>query len=334
MGWRGALRSVQASIRQAEREARRRQRELEKRQKEFEKMQELERAAYEVQLYENRIELLLSIHQDCGNNWDWEKIKSTPPPAKPIQTKKYEKNARQNLERYNPSFFDKLFRKVETKQAELIRNVQFAQKADEREFQDSFKVFEKKYSDWQENLELATRILNGETEAYEEAIKQINPFSEISEIGSNISFKIINSSIIEVTLHTNSEKVIPSEVKSLLKSGKLTVKQMPKSQFYELYQDYLCACVLRVARELFALLPIRATLITAVGNLLNAQTGHIEEQPVLSVFMPRANLDNLNFDMIDPSDSLSNFVHNMNFKKTSGFNKVEKLDIHNLRFSN
>lgn len=334
MGWKGALRSINAAMREAEREAKRRQRELERQQKEFEKMQELERAEYEVELYENRIELLSSIHQDCGSIWDWEKIKSTAPPTKPVKAHISEENAKKKLEEYNPSFFDKLFHKVEPKQANLIKNVQAAQKGDEKEFKQSFQAFEKEYSDWQENSGFANQILNGEAQTYEEAIKQINPFSEINEIGSSIKFEVINSSIIDVKLNANSEQVIPSEVKSLLKSGKLTTKQMPKGQFYELYQDYLCGCILRVARELFALLPIKASLVTAVGNLLNTQTGHIEEQPIISIFIPRATLDKLNFDMIDASDSMSNFVHNMNFKKTSGFAAVKKLDISTLELLN
>ena len=100
---------------------------------------------------------------------------------------------------------------------------------------------------------------------------------------------------------------------------------MPKSRFYELYQDYVCGCVLRVARELFALLPIEMVIVTAVGNLLNTQTGHLEEQPILSVAIPRKTLVELNFGALDPSDSMNKFVHQMDFKKTKGFSAVESI---------
>ena len=36
-------------------------------------------------------------------------------------------------------------------------------------------------------------------------------------------------------------------------------------------------------------------------------------------------IEKLNLDMIDPSDSMRNFIHNMNFKKTSGFTAVERV---------
>jgi hypothetical protein len=126
-------------------------------------------------------------------------------------------------------------------------------------------------------------------------------------------------------LKTNGEDVIPSDIKTLIKTGKVSTKKMPKSQFYELYQDYICSCALRVSREIFAVLPTAMVIVNANGELLNSKTGHMEECTLLSVAIPRETIEKLNIDAIDPSDSLSNFVHNMSFKKTSGFGAVEKL---------
>ena len=46
---------------------------------------------------------------------------------------------------------------------------------------------------------------------------------------------------------------------------------------------------------------------------------------ILSVKIMPETIQRLNLDMIDPSDSMRNFVHNMNFKKTSGFNEVDRV---------
>ncbi len=56
MGWKGTLRTMQASARRAERNAHRRQRELERQHKEYARMEALEQAAYEVEVYENHVE--------------------------------------------------------------------------------------------------------------------------------------------------------------------------------------------------------------------------------------------------------------------------------------
>ncbi|EEP7761549.1 hypothetical protein HCK34_004812, partial [Salmonella enterica] len=84
--------------------------------------------------------------------------------------------------------------------------------------------------------------------------------------------------------------------------------------------------VLRVARELLNLLPDDMVIVTAVDELLNTATGYPEELPILSVAVTRQVLDRLNMDAIDPSDSMNNFVHNMNFKKTTGFRAVPELN--------
>jgi hypothetical protein len=67
-------------------------------------------------------------------------------------------------------------------------------------------------------------------------------------------------------------------------------------------------------------------VVNAIGNLLNSATGRQEDQAILSVSIYRDSLDQINFDAIDPSDSMRNFVHNMKFSKTTGFSPVEKID--------
>jgi len=325
MGWKGTLRSIQAELRRAEREAQRRQRELVRQRKQLEKMQELERAAYEVQVYENYIDLLQSVHKECSDVWDWEAIRCSEPPVKPTTSHTYEESAQAELDKFKPGVFDKLLRRTESKHAELVRAVEEARQADERENEHALQAYEQEYADWEATCELAGRILAGSAEAYLDAIRQTDPFSDISELGSSIEFRVEKSSLVEATLHVNSEQVIPSEAKSLLKSGKLSEKRMPKSRFHELYQDYACGCVLRVARELFALLPIEMVIVNAVANLLNTQTGYMQEQPILSVAIPRKTLEGLNLEMLDPSDSMNNFVHRTAFRKTKGFSAVESL---------
>lgn len=324
MGWKGTIRSINAAHRKHEREAQRQKRELERQQQQVEKMQELERAAYEVQVYNNHIDILLSVHKECSDLWDWRIIRSSEPPVKPIKLHTNEKLEQVKLDEFRPGFFDKMLKRNESKRDRLIKNVIDARQIDEKEYRKSMQTYEKEYADWVTICEISERILSGNTEAYLDAIKQIEPFNDINKLGSSLDFKVVNSTLVEATLHVNSEEVIPSEIKSLLKSGKLSVKQMPKGKFFELYQDYICSCVLRVARELFALLPIEMAIMNCIGNLLNSQTGFMEEKTILSVAIPRKTLEGLNFEMIDPSDSMSNFIHRMTFKKT-GFNAVESL---------
>ncbi len=110
MGWKGAVRSIGAAVRAAERDAKRRQRELEKQQKHYEKMQELERAAYEVEIFENYIEIIKSLHKECSNQIDWNKISLSRQPVKPTFSKLNEEKAKlkvsTHIERVDIIFFE------------------------------------------------------------------------------------------------------------------------------------------------------------------------------------------------------------------------------------
>lgn len=326
MGWKGTLRSLEAAARRAERDAQRRRRELERQRKQLEKMQELERAAYEVEVYENYIDLLLSVHKECNDPWNWEAIKSAAPPVKPERAHTHEEMAQAALNGFEPGVFDKLLKRVDSKRDELAKAVEHAKETDEREYQEALQAYQQQYADWEAACELADKVLSGNLEAYLESIRQANPFNDIAELGSSVRFQVHSSSLIEAVLQVRGDDVIPSEAKSLLKSGKLSVKQMPKSTVYALYEDYVCGCVLRSARELFALLPIKMVIVNAVGELLNTQTGYMEEKPILSVAIPRETLERLNFEMLDPSDSMDNFVHRMAFRKTKGFQAIETIE--------
>ena len=136
MGWKGAVRSMAAAARRAEREAIGRQRELERQQKEIEQMEELDRAALEVGLYENRIEVLLSIHKDCSDGWNWGQISTASEPMKPSKSDKHESKAQARLKSFKPGVADKLFGRTATKIDELRYNVERVKRSDEKMFTD------------------------------------------------------------------------------------------------------------------------------------------------------------------------------------------------------
>jgi len=325
MSLRGTLRSIAAAQRRAERESIRKQRELEQRRIQLEKMQEVERVAYEVETFENYIDTITSIQKDCADDWDWEKIKLSRLPSMPSRSNKFEGSAQAALESYEPKFMDKILGRTENKREELEEKIKEGKIRDINEYNEALKEYKQEYANWELIVNLAEKILDGDEEAYSEAIRQADPFSEISQLGSAINFNIKGNKLIETSLKVHSDKVIPHEVKTQLKSGKLSIKDMPKTRFYGLYQDYVCGAVLRIARELCALLPIDIAIVTAIGELLNTKTGYIEEEPILSVIIPRATLKKLNFEMLDPSDAMENFIHNMRFLKTKGFRPVQKL---------
>ena len=325
MTWRGTLRSVNAAIRRSEREQRRRQRELERQRKYLQKMEEIERAKFEVSEYENYIEVLQTVHKDVSDTWDWDEIRRSSPPKEPQKTNTREQKAKSNLANFKPGITDKLLRRTDKRIETLKLEIQNAIKEDEEIYQAKLADYKEKHVEWKKLREIAEKISGGDAGAYLTVIEEIDPFSEIRELGTSVDFSIESETIIRITLSVNSEEIVPREQKTQLKSGKLSVKKLPKSKFYEIYQDHVCSAVLRVSREVFALLPVETAIVTASTNMLNPSTGHKEETPIISVAVVRETLEGFNFDAIDPSESMNNFVHNAKFLKTKGFLPVEAL---------
>lgn len=325
MGWRGTIRSMKAAGRRIEREAVRRQRELERAHRQHAKLLEREQAAYEVDVFQNHVQILRSIHTDCNPVVDWHTIRDAAPPAEPAWRGEREAAAQRALADYEPGWMDRLFRRAEARRAALQDAVTVAKQQDDAAYASDLADYRRQHEEWVESRRLANGVVSGDPQAYLEVIEEMAPFAEITGLGSSVHFRVHDGATVAAVLQVNSAEVIPSEIKSLLQSGKLSVKKMPQGQFFELYQDYVCGCVLRVSRELFALLPVQTVIVTAEGEVLDPSTGHLEVRPILSAAIPRRTLERLNFDQLDPSDSLRNFVHRMSFKKTQGFVPVKRI---------
>lgn len=327
MGWKGTVRAINAAAKKAERNAKKSQRELALRHKEHAKMHELEQAAYDVEFFENYIEIVQSMHKECGDSINWEKVAVITEPSKPIVIKGLELEAVSQKEQYQPSFFDRLFKRIENKLRALDAAIESAKKQDQINFELSLEKWLQNYKEWEESVEQANLLIAGDPEARINTIKELNPFSELDTLGSSLHFSVLENYLLTININIRGADIIPNEQKSLLKSGKLSVKKMPVGKFNELYQDYVCSSVLRVARETFAILPDEFVLINATDRLLNKVTGYLEEQTILSVYVSRSTLNSLNMDLIDPSDSMRNFIHNMSFKPTKGFEPVVPVDV-------
>lgn len=316
---------MEAAARRAERDARRQHNELLRQHKQYNKMLLREQAALEAQLFENQIELLRSMHKECGPVWDWEAIKALPAPTSPVRSQERENAAKAALDNFQPSFWDKLFRRVDAKREVLAQAVEQAQDQDAKAYLEAAGKYQTDFEEWQERKSMAERVLAGDLTAYKEVFEEIAPFSEISDLGSSVQFRFENPNLLEITLTIRGQDAIPTETKTLLQSGKLSTKKMPQGRFYELYQDYICGCVLRVANETFALLPFQTVIVTAEGDMLDTQSGHLDVKPLLSVVIPRSTFEKLNLEAIDPSDSMRNFICRMDFKKTKGFMVVDRI---------
>ncbi|KOY85063.1 hypothetical protein AD998_01875 [bacterium 336/3] len=325
MGWKGNFRTGMAIIRKLEKAEQKRSQAIAKQYKLLQKQEEFNNAQQAVVEYENYLNLITSIHKEANDKVNWEEVINETAPEKPKIANKHEKDAQFKLDNFKPNFLDKLFGSTNKKIEKLKVSVLQAKKEDEKDFDLAMNQYHQDMIDWEKSQNLAKNVLAKDINAYKEAIEYLNPFSELKDVGSG--FKVsIEKDYVEVDLMVNGTTVIPDFVLSQLASGKLSKKKITPSRFYELYQDYVCSSVLRIAQEFFSFLPIKFVFVNAVGEVLSTKTGLMEEQAILSVAIPKETLEKINLEKIDPSDSISNFIHNMKFNKTKGFSQVEKIN--------
>ncbi|MET3576961.1 DUF4236 domain-containing protein [Bhargavaea ullalensis] len=264
----------------------------------------------QVDQYNARVAMLTSVHQEAADPVDWELLSA---PALPTGADgPAVQKAKRQLAGYRPTWRDRLFNRAEARRAQLEEAVKTAAAEDERILAEQKKT-----------EQLARKILAGDRSAWLSALEELDPFEDIRQLGSTVNVEIPDNGIPEAALLIGDGSVVPRDVMTLTQTGKLSVKPMAKKRFLLLYQDYVCSSVIRIARELFAVLPTDRILVNVYDD------SQADEPPIrgciLSVRIRREDLEGLDFAWLDPSDTIETFDHNMNYLKTKGFRTVEEL---------
>ncbi len=285
--------------------------------KEHQKQLDLEKAKQSVDEYLNTINHIKSIHKTCDEYIDWEAISTNEPPFNPGETGPKEKNAIAKLESYKPNILARTFKSLEVSKREKLKTA--IAKAKENDIED--------YNNWKALHETSLNILDGDIDTMLAVIEELRPLDDLLNLGSGFEIFIQDPDSAEIEFEVMSDQVIPKQVLSLTSTGKLSKKQMTKTQKFDLTQDYICSCILRVARDMFAILPLNRVVIHANDTSINTETGFEEKATIVSVKIEKEILNKLNFELLDPSDSMNNFICNMKFRKTLGFNPVDRIKL-------
>lgn len=326
MSLKGAIRAFAAASRRMEREQQRRTRVAAQQFKQLQKQQAITDAAQAVASYNDYITVIKSVHRDCSDPLDWKGIQQEFPPAAPLTNMEHEQTAQAALDTYQPSFFDRLFKRGPMKVQRLKEAIETARQRDQQLTADRQAEYSQNLADWQDRQYLAQQVLAKNSDVYGQVLEIFAPFEGFDQLGSRLEFTY-TADHIEVDVQVNTADVIPDFVVTQLASGKLSRKPLAIGKFNEIYQDYVCSCLLRVAREVQAYLPVSQTVVHALVKQLNPVTGLIESQVIISAAMPRTTLDKLNFIALDPSDSMRNFTHTMKFSKNGGFQAVDRVGL-------
>lgn len=325
-------------VKRIEKEHVRLEREIAKNYKVLAKETEIINTQDAIRQYDAYISTLKSIHKSCDNTVDWDAIKNSPMPKSPTTTNAHKKSLEDKIELltsklndYKPSFFENLFKFTESNKKKLAKKIEDLQlqlptaiAKDDREYQVLYNQYLTELENCEKQKNLAIGVLNKDADSLTEAFILLDTFDYITHFGSSIETDFYQP-IVKIRFNVNNSDVIPTFTLSKTAKGKISKKVIPKGQFLEIYQDFVCGCVLRIARDLFANAPIDKVLINVYGDLSDSSTGHRVETLILSLIIQKQILNNLNFHNLDPSDSMKNFEHKMKFSKSTGFQMVQEV---------
>lgn len=270
----------------------------------------LESAKLEVERFEHEIEFLLSLHKESVEPVDWDAQLRALPSALPLRIPFDSLQAERRQLFKNPSLdWESIIsaRKssvgsVSGQPPELPRRVNHG-----RQF--------------------ARDVLKGDEAAYIDVINQFSSLDEVQASGCELDLIYHDPDRFEVVLELGDIGVIPAEQKSLRANGKVSVKKLPVKKRAEIYQNYICSCLLRVAREVFSVLPIKELLLHARVPLASeGENGGLSF--VYSVMLKPSGFSGLDFETLDPSDTIESFPHAGDFKasrKAGIFQSIEPM---------
>lgn len=320
------MRAVGSLMRMHARDLRREARELRQAIKEAERHEQHLEARMEVAIFDAMIAALGSVHKESGPVIDWSAIQRQPAPTPPL-TPVSEAVARERLDAYSPGFFARLFGGGKRTRARLEGELASAREADARQAAQHARDHQEAMAGWKDMTDTAQAIVARDPTAYVRALEDLDALEELRALGLQISIAVPHGrrDALRVDLIVEERTIVPQAVKTLTKTGKVSSRPMPKTRSADIYQDYVCGAALRVAREVFAALPIDFVLVNALSDLLDASTGHVRKTPVLSVIAARRTMAGLAFDALDPSEAMSKTIHRMSFKRSEGMRAIDPL---------
>lgn len=266
--------------------------------------------------YEYLMFVIKNIHKLSAEIVDWNKVKQI---VEPFNINDLGPNAileKQKIDEYEPTIIEKTFKSKLEKKHEIFKS----------KMMDAMKKDEDIHNSWRSLIDLADLILKGHINSYFKAIMLISPFEDLLDLGIDFEFGTDDAKIMHVEYVIDSSKIIPYYSLSA-KMGALNKVNFDREEHNLLIRDYIASCAIRIARDLFGIIPIDKAIIHIVDHKFNIQTRQSEKITALSLNMDKTILENINIESNSPMEIIKSFEYNMNFDAYDGFSSVSRVSL-------
>lgn len=279
-----------------------------------------------IRAYDNYLQALQNIHQDCREKISWQSILAQPQPKLPHRESLQQLEAEYNYQTYEPSLLDYLFLQHRAKARELLDQVQLAAQADDLKYNLLLKNFKLDVAEWKVIQAVAKGIQSASIASYQRAIEVLNPFSAITLAGSAISYQIFETHV-KVEIDINLKELLPDYQLQETAAGQLSIEQVEPASYQRLFYSYACGSALRAAREVFALLPLKFALINVYQLNSSAQKAGLGRSAIISILFDERLSGMQNFKENNYSQLINQFPHQLDFTIAEGFASITPLEI-------
>jgi hypothetical protein len=319
------IRAIEKNARAAQRETERERRDAERAAVAHYKSATKFHAAAGVHDYERYVYTLVRYHHGCAGFIDWHGLLNVPSPAPPVPQGYMERAALEALQDYKPTLLDRLLNRDRAHRAALEQGISNARLSDQRILEEAQRHHEAHVHDWLEQRNLAQRIIARDISVYPAVLESCAILTTFQPLGAQINITAVEADLVGLMVMAPFSDIVPKEVQKLTSTGKASTKNMPAGQYWALVQDHICSCAIRLACDIFNILPVDRAIINLGEGKINSATGHYQGTTIVAAHMTRSAMTRINLRGIDPSDSMTNFNVRMAFHKTKGFSAVEPI---------
>ena len=175
----------------------------------------------------------------------------------------------------------------------------------------------KLYQEWEVNHPFVQQVMSGDQDVWREVVRLHATFHQEQTIAKSYSLHKYDQNTAECDVFLHSmEEVIPSKIEYATKRGQIRYRDFPKTKRIILYESYVYSCLVRVARELFAVLPCRTIYL---NGLLGSAQDHF---PILSAILER---NALKARGASPHVLLQKNRTLVAHKKRTGFHQIDRV---------
>lgn len=266
--------------------------------------------------YEYLMFIIKNIHKFSAEIVDWNNVKQI---AEPFNINDLGPNAtleKQKIDEYEPSIIEKTFKSKLEKKHEYFKSKMI----------DAMKKDEDIHNSWRSLIDLSNLILKGHINSYFKAIMLISPFEDLLDLGIDFEFGTDDPNIMHVEYVIDSSKIIPY-YKLSAKMGVLNKANFDREEYNLLIRDYVISCAIRIARDLFAIIPIDKASVHIVDHKFNIKTRQSEKITAFSINIDKKNLESIDIELNSPINIINNFNYNINFDVYDGFSNVNRVSM-------